>query len=126
MIEVGEYESVFVVVDKLECLPLKLSVNNDDVLFAHSPLVIPKNASNSIFVLELFELRVEGRPLELDEDAVPLLQAVEFILPNLQLLGHTRQTLLFAESKQIANVHSFHFFEVSRVDPSVFAVFHLR
>lgn len=119
-------QSVFVVVDKLECLTLKLPVNDDDILFAHSPLVVPKNAANSIFVLELFELSVEGRPLELDENAVPLLQAVEFILPYLQLLGHTRQTLLFAESKQIANVDSLHFFEVSSVDASVFAVFHFH
>ena len=92
------------IVDKLKCLTLKLPVNHNDILFTNSPFVIPQDASDAIFVLEFLKLSVKGDALEFDKHTVPFLQAIELVLPDLELLRHRCKTLLLAEAKQITNV----------------------
>ncbi len=64
------------IVDKLKCLALELPINHNDILFANCPFVIPQDASNAIFVLELLKLSVKGNALKFDKHTVPFLQTV--------------------------------------------------
>ena len=114
------------IVDKLKCLALKLPVNHHNILFANCPFVIPQDASNAIFVLELLKLCVKGDALKFDKHAVPLLQTIELVLPDLELLCYRCETLLLAEAKQITNVNWFHLFKVVGIDACIFAIFHQR
>jgi len=110
------------IVDELEGLPLELAIDYDHVLLSKRPLVVPQDARDAVPILELLKLGVKGLPFELYEHAVPLLQAVELVLPNLQLLRHRCQALLLAQVKQVADIDGLELFEVASIDIGSFSV----
>ena len=99
--------SVPAVVDEVESLSLKITINNDDIFFAIGPFVIPQNAPNAVPVLKLFEFLVLRRILKLYQNALPLFETVELVLPDLQLLSHRCETLISTQSEQVADFDLF-------------------
>ena len=104
--------SVPAVVDEVESLSLKITINNHHIFFAIGPFVIPQNAPNAVPILKLFEFLVLCRVLKLYQNALPLFETVELVLPDLQLLSHRCETLITAQPEKVAD---FDLFELLKV-----------
>ena len=87
------------VIDELKSLFLILPVHDDNILIVLVPLITPQPAPNLILLLKVFELSVLGRLLKLDQNAIPFLQTVHLVLPDLELLGYSSEAYLSTQAK---------------------------